>query len=143
MGRTYRKGYYFYSPQSSTVIKSKMAATTRLPNTNKVSPTQNTPALQATGQQNHSSCLDYVIEFRSAKFGTVHPNFVFKLGDKGCLQIFKAINKLLEIILRSDGHTDVDQRGPAKLTGENILGKQQQKHRVCQTGIYFWFLNTI
>ena len=25
--RTYRKGYYFYSPQSSTVIKSKMAAT--------------------------------------------------------------------------------------------------------------------
>ena len=36
--------YYFYSPQSSTVIKSKMAA-----NTNKVSPTQNitqnTPAL--------------------------------------------------------------------------------------------------
>ena len=26
--RTYRKGYYFYSPQSSTVIKSKMAATT-------------------------------------------------------------------------------------------------------------------
>ena len=28
--RTYRKGYYFYSPQSSTVIKSKMAATTML-----------------------------------------------------------------------------------------------------------------
>ena len=28
--RTYRKGYYFYSPQSSTVIKSKMAATTIL-----------------------------------------------------------------------------------------------------------------
>ena len=28
--RTYRKGYYFYSPQSSTVIKSKMAATTTL-----------------------------------------------------------------------------------------------------------------
>ena len=27
---TYRKGYYFYSPQSSTVIKSKMAATTIL-----------------------------------------------------------------------------------------------------------------
>ena len=26
--RTYRKGYYFYSPQSSTVIKSKMEATT-------------------------------------------------------------------------------------------------------------------
>ena len=26
--RTYRKGYHFYSPQSSTVIKSKMAATT-------------------------------------------------------------------------------------------------------------------
>ena len=25
-----RKGYYFYSPQSSTVIKSKMAATTTL-----------------------------------------------------------------------------------------------------------------
>ena len=25
--RTYRKGYYFYSPQSSTVIKSKLAAT--------------------------------------------------------------------------------------------------------------------
>ena len=28
--RTHRKGYYFYSPQSSTVIKSKMAATTTL-----------------------------------------------------------------------------------------------------------------
>ena len=28
--RTYHKGYYFYSPQSSTVIKSKMAATTIL-----------------------------------------------------------------------------------------------------------------
>ena len=28
--RTYRKGYYFYSPQSSTVIKSKMVATTIL-----------------------------------------------------------------------------------------------------------------
>ena len=28
--RTYRKGYYFYSPQSSTVIKSKIAATTTL-----------------------------------------------------------------------------------------------------------------
>ena len=27
---SYRKGYYFYSPQSSTVIKSKMAATTIL-----------------------------------------------------------------------------------------------------------------
>ena len=26
----YRKGYYFYSPQFSTVIKSKMAATTIL-----------------------------------------------------------------------------------------------------------------
>ena len=49
--RTYRKGYYFYSPQSSTIIKSKMAATTilrtRTGHTNKVSPTQNTPALQA------------------------------------------------------------------------------------------------
>ena len=28
--RTYCKGYYFYSPQSSTIIKSKMAATTIL-----------------------------------------------------------------------------------------------------------------
>ena len=28
--RTYRKGYYFYSPQSSNVTKSKMAATTIL-----------------------------------------------------------------------------------------------------------------
>ena len=28
--RTYRTGYYFYSPQSSTVIKSKMVATTIL-----------------------------------------------------------------------------------------------------------------
>ena len=34
--RTYPKGYYFYSPHSSSVIKSKMAAT------------QNTPALQAS-----------------------------------------------------------------------------------------------
>ena len=40
---TYRKGYYFYSPQSSTVIKSNMAATTRTT----FSPTQNMPALQA------------------------------------------------------------------------------------------------
>ena len=47
--RTYPKGYYFYSPQSSTVIKSKMAGTkTFNTNTNKVSPTQNTPALQAS-----------------------------------------------------------------------------------------------
>ena len=53
------------------------------------------------------------------------------------MQIFKAINKLLEIILRSDGYTDVDQRGPAKLTGENILGKQQQTHRVCQQAFIF------
>ena len=29
--RTYRKGYYFYSPQSFIVIKSKMAAATTLP----------------------------------------------------------------------------------------------------------------
>ena len=28
--RTYCKGYYYYSPQSSTVIKSKIAATTTL-----------------------------------------------------------------------------------------------------------------
>ena len=44
--RTYPWGYYFYSPQSSTVIKSKMAATTIRTQTT-VSPTQNTPALQA------------------------------------------------------------------------------------------------
>ena len=44
--RTYRKGYYFYSSQSSTVIKSKMAATT-ITSTNKVLLTENTPALQA------------------------------------------------------------------------------------------------
>ena len=30
VGRTYRKGYYFYSPQSSTVMRSKLAATTIL-----------------------------------------------------------------------------------------------------------------
>ena len=46
--RTYRKGYYFYSPQSSTVIKSKMAATTISYAANRVSPTQNTPALQVS-----------------------------------------------------------------------------------------------
>ena len=45
--RTYRKGYYFYSPQSCTVIKSKMAATATLRTRTKFSPTQNTPALQA------------------------------------------------------------------------------------------------
>ena len=44
--RTYRKGYYFYSPQSSTVIKSKRLLQQYL-NTNKVSLNQNTPALQA------------------------------------------------------------------------------------------------
>ena len=55
--RTYPKGYYFYSPQSSTVVKSKMAATTTSPpNTNKVSPTQNTPALQATVAQAITVC---------------------------------------------------------------------------------------
>ena len=44
-----RKGYYFYSPQTSTVIKSKMAGSyNNVMNTNKVSPTQNPPALQAT-----------------------------------------------------------------------------------------------
>ena len=42
----YRKCYYFYSPQSSTVIKSKMAATTIL-RTRTRFPTQNTPVLQA------------------------------------------------------------------------------------------------
>ena len=45
--RTYPKGYYFYSPQSSSVTKSKMAAATiRLahPKIENV----NTPALQAT-----------------------------------------------------------------------------------------------
>ena len=35
-GSTYRKGYYFYSPQSSTVIKSKMAAYNNSTNTNKI-----------------------------------------------------------------------------------------------------------
>ena len=55
--RTYRKGYYFYSPQSSTVIKSKMAATTILRTTKKVSPTENTPALQAKNSFSvHSIC---------------------------------------------------------------------------------------
>ena len=39
--RTYRKGYYF-SPQSSTD-----GGYNNITNTNKVSPTQNTPALQA------------------------------------------------------------------------------------------------
>ena len=35
--RTYRKGYYFYSPQSYTVIKSKMVATI-ISNTNRFRP---------------------------------------------------------------------------------------------------------
>ena len=38
--RTYRKGYYFYSPQSSTVIKSKMAATTVLPTRTRFRPSK-------------------------------------------------------------------------------------------------------
>ena len=38
--RTYRKGYYFYSPQSSTVIKSKMAATTILRTRTRFRPTK-------------------------------------------------------------------------------------------------------
>ena len=47
--RTYRKGYYFYSPQSSTYChKIKDGGYNNITNTNKVSPTQNTPALQAT-----------------------------------------------------------------------------------------------
>ena len=48
---------------------------------------------------------------------------------------------LTHVAKRSKQHDQ--NRGPAKLTGENILGKQQQKHRVCQTGTYFLFLNTI
>ena len=43
---TVRKGYYFYSPQSSTV-EFKDGGYNNITNTNKVSPTQNTPALQA------------------------------------------------------------------------------------------------
>ena len=46
--KDYNKGYYFYSPQSSTVIKSKMAATTILRTRTKFRPPKNTPALQAT-----------------------------------------------------------------------------------------------
>ena len=46
--RTYRKGYYFYSPQSATVIKSKMATTTILRTRTRFRPLTNTPALQAT-----------------------------------------------------------------------------------------------
>ena len=38
--RTYRKGYYFYSPQSSTVIKSKMAASTILRTRTRFRPTK-------------------------------------------------------------------------------------------------------
>ena len=41
------KGYNFYSSQSSSVIKSKMADTTTL-TFNKLLPTQNMPALQAS-----------------------------------------------------------------------------------------------
>ena len=59
--RTYPKGYYFYSPQSSTVIKSKMAATGyNNTNMNKVSPTPNTPALQAIRQQCISSTISFI-----------------------------------------------------------------------------------
>ena len=43
-GSGYSEGYYFYSPQSSTV---KDGGYNKITNTNKVSPTQNTPALQA------------------------------------------------------------------------------------------------
>ena len=47
--RTYRTGYYFYSPQSSMHShKIKDGNYNNITNTNKVSPTQNTPALQAT-----------------------------------------------------------------------------------------------
>ena len=42
------KGYYFYSPESSTVIKSKMAATTILRTRARFRPGKNTPALQAS-----------------------------------------------------------------------------------------------
>ena len=45
--RTYRKGYYFYAPQFSTVIKSKMAATTIFRTRTRFRPPKNTPALQA------------------------------------------------------------------------------------------------
>ena len=48
--RTYRKGYYFFSPQSSTD-----GGYNNITNMNKVSPTQNTPALQANSNDNFLS----------------------------------------------------------------------------------------
>ena len=45
--RTYRKGYYFYSAQSSTVINQIWRLQQYYEHERKVSPTQNTPALQA------------------------------------------------------------------------------------------------
>ena len=45
---TYRTGYYFDSPQSSTVIKSKMVATTILRTRTRFCPPKKTPARQAT-----------------------------------------------------------------------------------------------
>ena len=42
--RTYPKGYYFFSPQSSSVINQRWLLQHEH---NKVSPTKNTPALQA------------------------------------------------------------------------------------------------
>ena len=45
---TYPKGYYFYSPWSSPILKSKMVVTAMWLINKQLSPTQNTPALQAS-----------------------------------------------------------------------------------------------
>ena len=55
--RTYRKGYYFYSPQSSTVIKSKMADTTILRTRTRFRPPKIRLHLQAKFSGSHTFSL--------------------------------------------------------------------------------------
>ena len=68
--RTYRKGYYFYS-----ALKIKDGGYNNITKTNKVSPTQNTPALQAKEKQagvKHCFYLDWVkMQFPTADEASV------------------------------------------------------------------------
>ena len=65
--RTYRKGYYFYSPQSSTVIKSKMATTTILRTLTRFRP----PKIRLHCRLLTKSIISYIINTQYYVYKTV------------------------------------------------------------------------
>ena len=72
MGRVIRphtncNGYYFYSPQSSTVIKSKMAATTILRTRTRFRP----PKIRLHCRL-HVTCFVFVVSSRLYALNTIH-----------------------------------------------------------------------